>query len=335
MQKRVRFNDPIIRNQFFSEVLKSRTFSSWKALQAYSQISKSALEKYRNGSLLIPSNKYEDLSRLLNTGLQNHFLKQIILLDGNWGAKKGGDVTHSKHPEIFEQGRVQSWEKRISNSKNLFTLELLKDKRFCEFIGAFTGDGFTNEYNKHYLTQFTGDSRFDLEYYERTIKPLLKAKLKLNSTITKKKNTLRFNIYSKLLYQFLTQDLKFPAGKKCYTVKIPIALLEDTSQSLATVRGIYDTDGCFFVDKRKIYSKPYPRTTLQLANPTLIHQVFEILVKAHLKPTITKNGCMIQVNGERNVRDFLRVIGFTNSRHINRIKRWRPDLITELSKVVP
>ncbi len=323
---RVQFRDELIRNDFFLMVRTQGKFESWKSLRQTLKIPKTVFERYRTGEHLISSERYATLIGFLTEDQKYHFNKTIELFDRNWGSRKGGIRTYTEHPEIFEKGRRVSWEKRVV--KDLFNAELLNDEEFCEFVGAFIGDGFTNEYNKHYLTQFTGDYRHDKEYYQRFIIPFLKKKLHLQSTLIQEDNTLRLNIYSKLLFIFLTKELKMPAGKKCYTVKIPQEITDDISIT-EVLRGLFDTDGYFFVDQRKCYHKAYPRIGLQLANKELIQSVHALLLDYGLNPCLNKKGTLIQINGDISTKNFLEKIGFRNKRHISRIKKFRPDLLQE------
>jgi len=50
------------------------------------------------------------------------------------------------------------------HDKHSFDINLGLSTKLCEFVGAFIGDGFTRQYHNHYLTQFTGDARYEEEY---------------------------------------------------------------------------------------------------------------------------------------------------------------------------
>lgn len=45
----------------------------------------------------------------------------------------------------------------------------------------------------------------------------------------------------------------------------------------ATIRGIFDTDGCVFIDKRKSYKLYYPRIALQTVSKDLYNQLVSYL----------------------------------------------------------
>lgn len=323
MGKRVIFENDFDRTLFFQNVLKNSNFETWKSLRIYTEVCKAVFERYKNGCYTIPFNKYGKLSGFLSKEEQDWFNEKVIFVDDNWGQKKGGVTTYQKHKEIFTKGRRLALTV-LPKLKYNFDINLSLNKSICEFIGAFIGDGFTNKYGGHYLTQFTGDLRLDYEYYNKTIIPIVRSYFKVKPYIKKVDNTLRVNFCSKRLYELLTQRLKFPAGKKSYTVKIPQEILNSNKVLIAaTLRGLYNTDGSIFFDKRLTYRKPYPRVYIKLINKELIKQVYLLLKSFGLKPTITKNEYVIQINGKEEVKKFLENVGFSNSRHLNRIEKWK------------
>ncbi|MCK4669957.1 MAG: hypothetical protein KAT43_02045 [Nanoarchaeota archaeon] len=326
MKKRVIFQNKSDRISFFKEALKASGFRFWKELRNFTNIPKSRFEFYKNGMYTLPYYRYQKLNNILSTEKQNYFNKTIQLIDENWGRKKGGITTYKNHKEIFMIGRKLSWKNRIS--KYHFDVNLELNENLCEFLGAFIGDGFTNKYGSSYVIQFTGDSRYDYEYYEKCMIPIAKTYFNIKPRIKRIDNTLRINLNSKTLHILLTQRFKFPAGKKSYTVKIPQEILNSCREHItALLRGIYDTDGCVFFDKRPSYRNPYPRIHIELINRPLIRQIYNTLQFFDLNPTITKNGYIIQINGEKYTKKFLKTIGFSNSRHINRIRKTCPKLL--------
>ena len=175
------------------------------------------------------------------------------------------------------------------------------------------------------MTQFAGHSTLDNEYFVKTLIPFIKMiSPNSNPILTKKDNTLRLTIYSKEFHNLLTERFRFTAGKKTYTVTIPkdIINLKDSKMINLCVRGIYDTDGCIFYDKRKIYKNPYLRINLTSVSSVLIKQIYNILKELNLNPRITTNynKHVIQINGVQNCKKFIEIIGFSNKRHLDKIK---------------
>lgn len=309
------------RDSFFNEIRKSY-FNSWKDMYNYLNVIRSKLEYYRNGKLTIHSEHFLKLLELLPKKRQGYFKTIIYKKSDNWGQVKGGKKTYDKYKYLFDKGRQKGLLKLKKRLKYDFDINLPLSEDLCEFLGAFTGDGFTNYYGCGYLIQFTGDSRFDLHYCENTLIPIAKSLFGVSPKIIKKGNILRLNIYSKKLFHLLTKRFNFPKGKKVYTVDIPTQILNSNKKFLSMfIRGILDTDGTIFFDKRKNYSKPYIRFGLYMANKDLVHKIHNFLlslnIKSNLTHTRTKTG--IQINGFKNVKLLVNKIGFSNKRHLDKL----------------
>lgn len=208
----------------------------------------------------------------------------------------------------------------------MVTVEL--NKETCEFIGAFIGDGYFGNYGRRkniYLIGFTGDKILDKDYLINYLAPLIKRNFPFTNPLIyykTKENAVILKINSKKLYGWMLK-LGFKSGVKARTITIPKIIMKNSEFLNATLRGIFDTDGCLFYDKRKIYRKPYPRITLQLASIALIEQIESHLLKS-FKIYVTKSNRdgyrnYIEIYGHKQLEKFLKQIGFSNKRHLNKL----------------
>ena len=201
------------------------------------------------------------------------------------------------------------------------------NKEICEFIGAYIGDGYLAHYEKHqYIIGISGDKKRDDDYLKNYLTPLIKR----NFPFTKPRlyyrndeNTLMLRINSKKLYGIFIK-LGFHKGKKSRNIKIPENILKNEKFMNATLRGIFDTDGSVFLDKRHSYKNPYPRITLQLSSQALIGQL-ENYLSMNFKLYVNKSNRdgyrnYIEIYGHGQLETFLKQIGFSNKRHLNKIK---------------
>ncbi len=219
------------------------------------------------------------------------------------------------------------------------TIRLTEDtpltEDLCEFVGAVIGDGcidgYVNERGKSkYHVFITGNAELDKDYLtNRLTKILESAFLKTPTILLRDSRTMILNICSKRIFKFLTERLGFIPGNKTYTVSIPSEIINgDEHLVFATIRGIFDTDGNFFIDNRKIYRKPYPRITLRIASEPLFLQLKEILEK-HFSVFAAKkkNGPFqiyeIVVYNEAQLDKWMSIIGFSNQKHLRKIDAYR------------
>ena len=197
----------------------------------------------------------------------------------------------------------------------------------CELIGAFIGDGYLTNSGKTYTFGISGNRQLDEDYLKNRVKSLIKRNFPFTEPrlhYRSDENTLMLRVNSKRFYEFFV-SLGFKKGKKSKTVKIPEVITENDSYMNATIRGIFDTDGCVFFDKRASYKKPYPRVTLQMVSPGLIKQLQTYLSKHFMVYSHDYHrygeyrGC-VEIYGSRQLESFLKKIGLSNRRHLSKIQ---------------
>lgn len=201
------------------------------------------------------------------------------------------------------------------------------NEEICEFIGAFIGDGYMGHYGKRkniYVIGFSGDQTLDESYFKDYLIPLIKRNFpytKPHLYYRKNENTIVLVIYSKKLFRFM-ESLGFNPGVKTYTVKFPKNYLFSNYYLLtATIRGLFDTDGSVYFDRRSKYKTHYPRVELHLHNRELIQNVHSLLRRFGIKANCCGKITRIQINGKENVMDFVSKIGFSNERHLSKIRK--------------
>lgn len=316
---RVLFCSGTSRNYFFSRL--KLKFGTWQALTKKIETYKSRLERFRSGWISLPYFTYALLLRYLENDDVIFAKQNVFFRQENWGRSKGGLITYSRHREMFEEGRKIA--ARNARPKYKFNFDMPLTEQIAELLGAFIGDGFTNCYGRSYIVQITGDSRLDRTYYSDILIPCIKTMCpESNPIIDTYDNTIRLTINSKEFCILLTQRFGFRRGKKAYSVKIPQEILESNNWRIINrcIRGIFDTDGYVFFDRRKSYEVPYLRIGLQVVSKDLIRQVHYLLLQQGILAKVTSKGDRIQINGLDECRKFVSIVGFSNSRHLNKLK---------------
>lgn len=197
--------------------------------------------------------------------------------------------------------------------------------QICELVGAFIGDGYlTNCKKGQYVFGISGHRYLDEDYIK-----YLKNIILENFPSTKPKlyyrtdeKTIMLKVCSKEIYIFF-KNLGFNSGKKAHTVKIPKKIINNDEFIRTTIRGIFDTDGCVYLDKRKTYAKPYSRITLQVASIELIEQL-ESFLSNHFKLYVNKKNRdgyrnYIEIYGLKQLAKYLKIVGFSNQRHLKKM----------------
>ena len=97
----------------------------------------------------------------------------------------------------------------------------------------------------------------------------------------------------------------------------------------ATIRGVFDTDGTVFFDKRKAYAQPYPRVALQIVSKPLFLQL-KIFLKDYFSlytlENSKRNTYHLEVYGHEQLTKWMQLIGFLNKRHFSKIdSKYKPE----------
>lgn len=325
---RIKIRDDRIRD-FLFEYAKNQTENSWKSLREYLDIPRASFDRYRNGKLLIPEVIFYNLLNFLEEPNRNKILADIEKLPDNFGAVLGGKKSYAINPDIFAKGRQKGIEaiKKKRDAENISFVGLRLSPEICEVVGAFIGDGCFNCYkNKLYQVEFAGDFRKDILYYNNTIIPVMKSVIpNLKPHIYRpnsEENGMRVVFYSKAFFHFLKDYFGFLPGKKAHTVSIPEKIILDDSFIRAAIRGIFDTDGTVFLDRRAAYKFPYPRISLQIVSKSLYDQLCLYLSKyfnLYKGFNAKREVYIIEIYGIAQVRRWMSLIGFSNKRHLDKI----------------
>lgn len=309
--------------EFFNEVRSKLNVQNWRKLGELIGTNKSMIDNYKSGKLCIPEERFNKMLRILGENRKKYFLQAIEKKNKNWGQIIGGKMAYNLNKKYFDEGRKIAAKSNKDRVKNDFDINMPLSPELCEFIGVFIGDGFTNKYRRVYHTEITGDRNLDSNYYYSVLKPICQRLFNVVPHIKEREGYIRLILYSKRLFEMLIQRFKMPAGVKCYSVIIPNEIFKaDEILLRSTLIGMFNTDGGIGFDKRKKYKIPYIRINYTSVSEKLIQQLSEILLRYNIPHSIHKksNSFMIQINGIENTKKFISKIGFSNKRHMDKIR---------------
>ncbi len=199
------------------------------------------------------------------------------------------------------------------------------DANIAEFTGIFLGDGFTNKYTSC-ITEFVGHKDKEWNYFNSTIIPMVRCFSNANPKLAIRGNTLRLRFNSKQLYEFISKELKLQSGRKSHKIEIPNFILNNRKLYASFLRGVFDTDGSIVWDKRKLYLSPYPRLSITTISKKFALQIIGLLQNIGFNPRfytrkIKEDYCSynIDIYGFQQFNKWIKLIGFSNNKHINRL----------------
>ncbi|GEM_PF-315657 len=339
MDDRVGFESGEIRKQFFAEVRAALQSGSWEKFAESFGLSRNYFQNYQYGKLLMPDSLFGKMLSALSSERAEFFRGNSTSKPWNWGEIKGGEALYRKYPWEFKKRRENGLKKLkalgFGVAKEINSGQPLS-KELCEFVGAFIGDGYLGGND---VVGISGHSTLDCNYHHYLAK---KAEILFGISPCFYKSKVKKAIYTRFnsqnLVKMFNQRFGFPLGEKTYIVKIPREILSaDEALLFRTVRGIFDTDGCVFFDKRKIYKKPYPRITLEIESQNLAEQLVQILGRhfsVRHKFGTKRGSCVVEIYGHAQLEKWMSIIGFSNERHLDRIKAGSGNCTRDLSIIV-
>jgi len=194
--------------------------------------------------------------------------------------------------------------------------------------------------NKCYVKgiyQLIGHIEDDRKHYENIIKLIFKFLYGVDISLRDMPSTrvYGFQIWCNKLVEF-KKKLGLPLGKK-FEVFIPEVFLTSDKLKKAVVRGIFDTDGCVYLQPK--YGKLYPRLEIMTISQVLSKQLFEILNNLGLRATVysyllklgnRKRAYRVTIRGIEMFHKFMEIIQPANPKHIKKYIFYKEKALNNL-----
>ena len=212
------------------------------------------------------------------------------------------------------------------------------NEELAEFLGAFIGDGCLSRYKrsnrpKGEITEvvFTGGWEKDSPYYRDIIGPILQKNFQVSGSLKHRvdDNSVRFRIFNKSISSFLI-EVGFKPGPKSKNVKIPEAIMNDSSLHQAVLRGIFNTDGTVYRRYSKRYGAQkkeylgYKVVQFKSMSKGLIFQIHELLESLGLNPnkvTASREAWVCRITSQEEVSKFGKEIATDHPYHMDRFAK--------------
>ena len=198
----------------------------------------------------------------------------------------------------------------------------------AEETGWHIGDGSMNFYKnrKHIggLYQLRGHIEDDKQHYIIRIKPIFKRLYGMDINLREMPSTrvFGFQIWNNDLVKF-KQSLGLKIGPKLDLI-IPPAFLKSNGLKSAVLRGIFDTDGCIYLEKKN--RKLYPRLQITTICKNLADQIGGVFNELGLRARVDNGGLnlrgnrkqsyIVVIRGDEMIHKFMKTIKPNNPKHI-------------------
>lgn len=254
------------------------------------------------------------------------------LIDDYWYAKKAAKLGGRARYALYgnpgtELGRkkgglisVESHKKLNTDFQTLKKVNLPKHSKYlAEILGIVFGDGHLSTYQ----LLITTNSITDLEH-ANYVKKILEDVFNTNVSLKKKRsqNALNIVLSSKTVVSFI-HLLGMPKGNKLdLGLNIPQWVKENSLYSRYFIRGLFDTDGCIYLDRHRVKTKVYASVGWAITSysTTLIHDIKNLLVSFGFNPTNTSKQKSVYLRRKKEIIKYFELIGTSNKKHRDRFE---------------
>lgn len=326
--------------KFFNEV-KYKTNFSQTQIAKICKVHKRTVTDWKKGISSIPHNKFEKLIKISNIDAPKH-----KTLSDNWhikGAAKKGGVAYNQlygNPGT-PAGRSRGGKTSIKrfSSKNGLVKHMgfitRKDIQYpkhstklAEFIGIVIGDGGISNYQITITLHHLDDKKF-----AQYVQNLTYSLFKVQPTLYHRESTINIIISRVRLVHFLINQGLCIGSKVKQQVGVPSWINNNDQYTKASLRGLFDTDGCFYIDKHSYKSKIYLNCGMNFTNRSLpILNFFKnSLENIGLNPT-QKTKYSLFLRKESEIIYYFNYIGTSNSKHFRKYQSFFKNKYGEVPK---
>lgn len=313
---------------------------NWNKISADVGVSTRTLYDWRRGKFLIPggclkkliklagfneddfkSRKFSEFWHIAEAGRKGGIAR--MKLYGNLGTlegrKRGGLASLAIHKRLGTGFKILKSINRPAHSEQL-----------AECIGALAGDGHLSNYQVMLTTNALTDRQHALFFQE-----LIRNLFGVESSLKKKRGQHAINVVvsSKSLVKFLhSQGL--PIGNKLKNnLAIPPWVLSNKKYQKAFIRGLFDTDGCVYLDIHRRQDTIYKHIGWAITShaPLLVQGIIAVLRGLSFSPSYRVTQRSVYLRRQEEIARYFSEIGTSNQKHYQRYHRFR-TMIKKISK---
>jgi len=196
----------------------------------------------------------------------------------------------------------------------------------AELTGILYGDGCLSAYKGYHIVYICGHKFDDYEYHDKNTRSLFLKTFQREINIEKRKdeNTIIIRFNSKEIF-YIFHSLGMPIGKKYSQLHIPIKFSKHKKLLFAFIRGVIDTDGSVVLSKQHKSIPYYPRIEISSKSGIFLTEIYNFLKENGFYGSISHklSSYKLEIPGFKNLDRWLKKIGFSNPKHLNKIKKIR------------
>ena len=302
---------------------------SWKFIATSCDISIRTLHDWRAGKITIPELAYKKLLKIAGFSKNNlspKFIPEFWHIKE--AASKGGFARQMMYgdlgtPEGRRRGGLASVVVNKNNITNFVKRKIItyprNSEQLAELMGILVGDGHLSEYQ----VSITTNSKTDIEH-ALWLKKVTESLFGIVVQVMYRKDelTVTLRASSKNLVTFLSKK-GMPVGNKINNgLRVPNWILKSPQYHKAFLRGLFDTDGCVYLDihKNSKSKKIYKHIGIAITSYAdgLRSDIIILLKGLGFNPTNSGKQMSVYLRKQIEVVRYFQEIGSHNPKHLQR-----------------
>lgn len=271
--------------------------------------------------------------------------KNIQVKDRFWythgGGNAGGIAVYNKYghiggnPEYRKRRWREWWENKGRHNKHSITAALPvrtppQSEALAEFVGIILGDGGISERQVTVTLHKVDDIKY-ADYVKKLIFELFN--VTPSFYFSKKDNVIDVVVSRSELVKYLI-NLGLCVGSKVrHQIDVPLWIKNSNNLSRACIRGLFDTDGCLYIDKHKVKDKIYSNCGMNFTNRSLpLLDFFKSKLEYFGYHPTQKTKFSIFLRREDEIIKYFQTIGFGNYKYKNKLEEFLKNKYGEVPK---
>ncbi len=295
---------------------------SWRDIAAFARVSTRSLRYWRNGQSSIPLSFIKKIEVRFRLILPQPDKLMTLSKVKATSAKAGGIGRMKKYGNLGTVegralgGKISSAKMGLVSGSSFARIKIVrphKNRELAEMVGIILGDGGITS-RQVTVTLHKTDDRLFSEYVKSQMEKLFQTQISLRE---RRNSNVVTVIASRTDLVYYLGDLGLIKGNKVkHQVKVPEWILENDEYCAWCLRGLFDTDGCTYVDRHVIGGKLYLNIGINFTNRSLplLSFFFDTLKKFGYGPT-RSTPFSILLRKEKDVVRYFSQIGTSNEKH--------------------
>lgn len=301
--------------------LKSKVALQWPQIARTLQVEDRMLRSWRSGEYTLPKQVSQRIYTIYGVSLP----PGVKILPEYWHIQKAGRKGALRRYELYGDlgtpegrrlGGLHSMQSQIlKGTKFVFRKKVTlprRSRQLAELIGILIGDGGITYFQAKVSLGLQTD-----EQYSHYVKMLFDALFKIQNSLISRKDgsVIEVVVSSRSVVEFLVR-CGLPIGDKIrHGITIPQWILDNSAWSKECLRGIFDTDGCVYLDRHRSKQGIYQSSNIAItsASPLLLDAIRQIFKREKFLSTIS--GRSIRLRKKADVIRFFTQIGSNNPKH--------------------